>query len=288
MKHTMIVLLIFLFLSCHRMPSSIDYSLEDDRHIYKISGLHWASRTDSFKYESDVAKYITGCISSRIDRESDQLILICENEIVDLETEMNKLMGWGLFPGWDELMTRDKRSPNYDPNLYAITLETTLTPHNNQGIVKHEIYPNGEIGLFMHELAFTTLEDSFELSEYRLKYSDEGFELDDEPITHTIDKESAEGLFDLDFANIDTISIHYGKSKMGYLRFNVFTEYCMCAKWYSMRLFTEEGEYIWEDPFSLCGGIQVIPHDFDNDGIEELIVFSCAHQYRRILIYDDY
>jgi len=287
MKPTYDILLIALFFSCHRLPSSIEHSITDDKHIYKISKLHWTSKPDSFRYEAEVARSVTGCVQSTIDRDKDQLILVCENELVDLETEMNKLMGWGLFPGWDELVTRDKRSPDYDPSLYTIALETTLTPHNNRGIVKHEIYPNGDVGLFMHELFFTTYEDSFELSEYRLKYSDEGYELDDVPIMHTIDKESANGLFDVDNALFDTISINYRESQVGYLRFNEYTEYCMCAKWYSMRLFTEDGEYIWEDPFSLCGGIQVIPYDFDNDGIEELIVFSCAHQYRRILVYDN-
>jgi hypothetical protein len=270
------------------IPSSISYSILEGQHTYRISGLHPSKKDQEFKYADALTKSIEGCIEAKIDKDKDQLILVCKNELIDLEKEMNLLMGYGIFPGWDELVIRDKRSINYDAKIYCKVMETQLSETNTGIIMKHEINEDGSVGLFLHKGIWGS-EFYDTLSEFTLRYTDQGYTLLDEIIEHVIlINERLELLNNnYDTAKFDSVIVQYNKTSSGMLILTPFTDYCMCHSWYAMRLFTDNGEYIWEDPVSLCGFIKIIPYDMDNDGVEELIVFSSAHLNRRVLVYDD-
>lgn len=294
MKPTTIMLILAILASYpskQYIPSSIKYSVQNDNHVYIISGIHPSKKNETFRYEEHLAKNITGCIEARVSVDNDQLTLICGNRLIDLKAEMNKLIGYGWFAGWDELVTRDKRSKNYDSSIYRKVMEKDIKGPNVRVIVKHEIYPDGSIGLFFNSGIWgEQIQKGFgTLSEYKLIKSDNEYKLLPEVKEYEYSLDDIQDLMSSynNPSTRDSIEIQFKESRKGTLILNIFTEYCMCYKWYALRLFIETGEFIWEDPSTLCGGIKIIPHDMDNDKIEEIIIYSSAHEDRRIIVYDN-
>ena len=199
----------------------------------------------------------------------------------DIE-KFKKLYGTMRAPGfcvWDELALSRKKSKSYDPNLYNCVF--TVTPPSSF----FEILSYDDPNKLLFESSPRMIIDNIENKIYKcsLSYTNSEFvfEIIDTTIVHNTDEYHA---MDRPKNKTSISNIRYSTNNKGIVKKNKRNEYCACSTNYSIKIFIGD-HWIWERNEKL-GNAKIIVKDFDNDGIDELILLpGLAHGPHPIKVY---
>jgi len=216
--------------------------------------------------------------SLSVDENAKTLTILSPKPINNLVEVLDILAGTGNYYYGSEIYERGKKSPDYIEGFYKLAfaekirvpifyyVENIQAVPNTKSLVKITvIYEVPEHKMFSADIII-----GFKSGKY--------FAIVDTPISikdtgHKF--KNGEG----------TLSIKYQNNKRGNLSFNKMVCLCMCYNSYAMRIFDSKGEYVWEDVNNIRGDHYPFVFDFNNDGIDEVIVVISNHDGSKILVF---
>jgi hypothetical protein len=262
-------------ISCTQLP--------DGHYQYLIKGIYaWKSLEDTLKYCPEYQKdEIPGCIDMEIDVGARTMKFVTEKKIGKLRELIDRLAGsGGCVPTWTELQMRDRQSTDYSGDLYRIAFEKKIDFPGALAVSSMERLPEGGIKVTCYSKSGDLKTNQ---AVYVLVYKDRQYTL------RQVGKVERIEWPDHSVMSREPESEHvlkYDKGSGGTLKFNPSTAYCMCHSRYAMRVFDESGEFIWDNQDKMYGDYYPLVFDFQNDGIDEIIIFREDHGEESLLIFE--
>jgi hypothetical protein len=267
-----------------KLPGGISHrELPNGQHEYVIQGIYVTkSLKDTLKYAPDYQKdEVPGCVSMEIDAQAETMKFVTEKKIGNLRELIDALAeSGGCVPTWDELCMRGKRSAALEKDLYVVAFEKKLDFPGGLAVSSMEKLPEGGIKATCYSRSGDLKTNQ---AVYVVTYEDGTYTVSQSGKVERIEWPDHSVMSRKPEAEH---AINYGKGDAGSLKFNPSTAYCMCHSRYAMRLFDETGEYVWENQDNVYGNHYPVVYDFQNDGIDEIVIFREDHSDESLLIFE--
>jgi hypothetical protein len=176
-------------------------------------------------------------------------------------------------PYWEELIIRDKKSTAFSQHLYGLAYKgrPSIQPAGLLSLGKGK---NGKTVLTLFSLDIDANDRSF-VADYTLRLTHGGYSLKatgNERWLHVEDVDTLRSDFP------PSAPLCYEKGLTGFARLNPTTPWCMAHSCFALRVFDQEGKYVWEDQHYLHGDLaHPVSADVDGDGIDEIVVLQDDH-----------
>lgn len=264
------------------LPSSINHTeLNDGTHRYVVQGIYVTKTLENtLKFAPEYQKdEIPDCLSVKIDTSRGIMSITTSKEIADMPTLFNKLAAdGGCLPTWPEICLRDKRSEQFDAELYKVAYNHSFDFDGSYSIIK--VTPGkGEISVFGYSRSGDRKTNH---AEFALTFSDGEFSLEQIGETERLDWPEHEVMSREPDLEQD---VRCDKGAPATLKCTESTAYCTCHSRYAMRIFDGDENSIWEDQPNTYGNIYPIVYDFDEDGVDEIVVFREDHGEEAVLVF---
>ena len=215
--------------------------------------------------------------SLSVDENAKTLTILSPKPINNMVEVLDLLARTGSYYYWIEIYERGKKSPDYIEGLYKPAFTYDIGVPVFYHVENIQAVPN------TRSLAKITV--IYEVSEHKAFSMDiivgfksgKYFAIKDTP-------KSIENTGRRRPNGEEALIIKYQQTKKGYLNFNKMTSLCMDYDSYAMRIFNPKGEYIWEDVNNISGDHYPFVFDFNNDGIDEIVVVISSHDGDKILV----
>lgn len=268
-------------------PSLVEYRGQaGDRHVYGIRGLYkeesrWLRHTNKVARMFD---QFTDTDSLAVDAESKTAWLVTRrnpetvSELIDWLSSFNS---W--VPTWAELLARDKLSPNADDRLFELVANREFKDTDRGLVFMNQVGEESAPFVLRFRSAFWQGE---RIPAYRLR------------VDHSPTEGYAFSLVSADSVAEEIASLYLSKpiqteaivgvssGERGIARLNETASHCKCGMNQALRIYDEAGNCIWKAEGDIYGRAGVWAHDFDRDGVEELVVLSQMHSEPRVLVFE--
>ena len=288
MKRTISILNIILVAGvglCQTLPSSVKHKiLQSGEHEYLIEGAYFKDPRTAELLAKFYTKTMPVFTSFNVNTTNNTIDFVTKSTVTNLQEICNyNAREGGMFPYWVELEIRDKRSKEFNQDLYSLAFKTNLVwlEQNRATLLIAATNHPPTINLSFASPTISKDNRTF-LVDYKLSYDSGQYK-----IARTTDKKWVEhkhGDFQKHKWSKPPFYITLPENTKGHVSLNKTTALCRCHSRYAIRIFDDKGGCIWEDQNHIQGFYRLIVSDLDNDGIEEIIVYQYDHGNPSMLI----
>lgn len=193
-----------------------------------------------------------------------------------------------------EKIISQRISVNYDSSLYNKVLDEKINFPIRGGckVYRYEIISNGKLKIILSSFMlnnkllkekhigrqytsneYVSYTNGNFLTEFEDNTNDEKYEIDTDSTKISPERSAS--------------ILKYSKDKQGYLFFSSYTSLCDAYEKYNMRILDSTFNVIWENETDIYGVYYPIVFDFQNDGIDEIVVFTEEHGRASIKVYSN-
>jgi hypothetical protein len=202
--------------------------------------------------------------------------------------------GTNFMPHWEELLIRDQRSKKFDAKKLKLLAKVDFSfpkeapdDHDSLGFLKRLPSDPGSVVMRMFSCEVSKNDDTFTM-DFKLSQKDGAFAFN--PITEKkwIKWDDFETETEVERENWNStrqVRVRSDEQQQLVARLNQLSSYCKCHSRYSLRVFDEQNQFVWEDTENVYGYVIPMSADINQDGADEIIVFSEDHGKTRLLIF---